>query len=160
MEDGEFEVRKEVTWTVTNAISGGTDAQINFLMTSGFLEALTELLGVFDQKVVLLCLEALQKVLKLGEKMMHKGNTDLNPYATRLEENGGLEVLEELTNHVNRKVYTLAASLLDTYFEEEEENMFGEVKGGEGEGEGEEGGEGGSSQFAFGGQKVDGGFNF
>ena len=49
-------MRKEVNWTITNAISGGTDEQIKFLVDQGFLDGLVGLLEVYDQKVFFLFL--------------------------------------------------------------------------------------------------------
>jgi hypothetical protein len=124
MEEGEFEVRKEVTWTITNAISGGNDEQTKYLMKEGFLKAMVDLLTSHDVKVVTLCLEALGKVLKIGETMMNKGGSDCNPYALELEANGGLEALEDLQNHSHKKIHGMSGDLLDSYFEGEEENLF------------------------------------
>ena len=129
MEDGEFEVRKEVTWSVTNAISGGTDEQIKFLMNKGFLSAMVDLLWSRDQKVVSLCLEALERVLRVGDDIMHNATAQANPYAVALESNGGLEALGALQEHKNKKICNLASSLLDMYFEGEEENPFAEGEG-------------------------------
>jgi hypothetical protein len=126
MEEGQFEVRKEVTWTITNAISGGNDEQVKYLMKEGFLKASVDLLPSHDVKVVTLCLEAIQRALKIGDCIMNKTGCDSNPYALALESNGGLECLEDLQNHAHKKIHDMAASLLDTYFEGEEENLFGD----------------------------------
>ena len=126
MNEGEFEIRKEVSWTITNAISGGNDEQVKFLMKEGFLDALTALLLSHDNKVVSLCLEALGRALKIGDCIMNKTGSDSNPYALSLESNGGLDALEDLQNHANTKVHNMATNLLDLYFEGEEENLFGD----------------------------------
>jgi len=126
MKEGEFEIRKEVTWTITNAISGGNDEQVKYLMKEGFLDALTALLASHDVKVVTLCLEALERALKIGDDLMNKSGSEGNAYAMALESNGGLDCLEDLQNHANKKIHNMANNLLDLYFEGEDENLFGE----------------------------------
>ena len=127
MEEGDFEVRKEAAWAVTNAISGGNYTQVDFLVEEGGLDALVSLLYSHDVKVMTLCLESVAIALKAGEVTSKRHAYEENSYAVNLELNGGLEVLEDLQNHSNSKIHTLATDLLDQYFEADEENLFAGV---------------------------------
>ena len=69
------------------------------------------MLNVKDCKVILLVLKGLSCILKMANKMKQ-----LNPLAFKIEECGGLALIEGLTNHPNDKIYSLALNIVETYF--------------------------------------------
>lgn len=77
----------------------------------------------------MLCLEALEKILKVGEVCNggHGGGiyqcpqTNVNPHAQLIEEAEGLEKIEGLQSHENNDIYETAMKILETYWMEEEE---------------------------------------
>ena len=126
--DGSFEVKKEVTWAISNLCSGGTDDQIRYLMSQGFMDPICALLTSHDSKLVQITLEALQKIMAIGEVDAENDSTPgaANRYALMMESNGGVDALEELQSHAHAAIYKKATDLLDMYFEGEDDEDEGE----------------------------------
>jgi len=108
----EMDVKKEICWAISNATSGGTKTQIHYLVELGCLPHLIETLVARDNRIVSVCLEALENILKMGGT---SGGT--NEYAAIIENCGGIEKLESLASTVEK-----AASLIENFFGEEEKN--------------------------------------
>jgi HEAT repeat protein len=117
LRESEFDVQKEAAWAISNITSGGTDAQIRYLVTQAAIPSLCGMLSCDDPKIVLVCLEGIDNVLKIGKK---DNETD-NKYADFVEECGGLDKLEELQRHENEQIYEKSVHLLKEYFEGDEE---------------------------------------
>ena len=122
--EGEFEIRKEAAWAVTNAISGGTSEQIIRMVQAGCLKVIVEFLSNKDTKLLIICLEAVEKIMGVGDTLANAKTNQTNPYALEMESNGGLEAIEELQNHSQLKIHEIASKLLEEYFEGEDENVF------------------------------------
>jgi len=116
MNEGSSVVRKEIAWIITNAISGGTKDQVKYLVDAGFLRLLVDLLISQDCEIIVTCLEALNNILKVGDKISSVENS----YATIIEICGGLDAIEALQNHSQEKIYKLSAEILEQYFDEDE----------------------------------------
>lgn len=77
----------------------------------------------------MVCLEALEKILKVGEVcnirqaegIYQCAQTNVNPHAQLIEEAEGLEKIEGLQSHENNDIYETAVKILETYWMEEEE---------------------------------------
>lgn len=98
-----------------------------------------------------MALEGLENILKIAEVERQQQNMQYNPYAQLVEACGGLDKIETLQTHENNDIADKAASILEVYFQAEEEDVEGVMVGASGDG------------FAFGvsGQAVpQGGFNF
>lgn len=122
MRNDEYEVQREVTWALSNITSEGTPEQIDFLVRQGFFPPICNLLLCPDAKLVLLILDSIENVLKLGEAEMRKnGNTTLNPICEIIEECGGLDHIENLQRHDNNEVYEKVIHILKEYFGSDEE---------------------------------------
>ncbi|XP_013416574.1 importin subunit alpha-7 [Lingula anatina] len=117
----EFKTRKEAAWAITNATSGGTPEQIKFLVQSGCIPPLCDLLTVMDVKIVQVALNGLENILKLGEQYA-KQLGGANPYAVMIEECYGLDKIEFLQSHENQEVYQKAFEIIEKYFGTEEED--------------------------------------
>lgn len=115
-----WEVRKEALWVVSNMFTTGEEYHVRALVQRDGFTALVEALGdVKDSKMLLVLLEAIEVVLKLGNQL----NLD---YAHMFDELNGLDQLEDLQNHQSEQVYEKAVELLETYFgveDEEDENI-------------------------------------
>lgn len=123
--NGEWEVRKEAIWVLSN-MCGGNDKHINNLVQINGIEALSSVLQVSDPRIVIVAMDAIDKILSVGEKLGYSA------YPTYVDECGGLDELEELQSHENEEVYEKALHILDTYFgseEQDDENLLPQTDG-------------------------------
>ncbi|KAJ8636347.1 hypothetical protein MRB53_010614 [Persea americana] len=90
LQTAEFDIKKEAAWAISNATSGGTHDQIKFLVSQGCIKPLCDLLVCPDPRIVTVCLEGLENILKVGEAEKNLGNTsDVNLYAQMIDEAEG-----------------------------------------------------------------------
>ncbi|EDS25912.1 importin alpha-7 subunit [Culex quinquefasciatus] len=115
----DFKTRKEAAWAITNATSGGTMDQIKYLVQSGCVPPMCELLTVMDPKIVTVALNGLENILKAGNQHKIKPN----PYAVLIEECYGLDKIEFLQSHQNNEIYEKSFSIIQTYFSNDEEDV-------------------------------------
>jgi len=139
--EADFDVKKEAAWAISNATMGGSPAHIEYLIGQGCLGPLIELLSVSDSKTIVLALDTLDNLLKVGKQQQEQNNLPENPITTLVESQGGLSKIEELQEHANEEIYGKASALLETYFELQDEA-------------------GQEEQFQFGAQMPAGGFDF
>ncbi|WMV31759.1 hypothetical protein MTR67_025144 [Solanum verrucosum] len=148
LQNAEFEIKKEAAWGISNATSGGNHDQIKFLVSQGCIKPLCDLLVCPDPRIVTVCLEGLENILKIGEADKDLGNTEgVNVYAQLIDEAEGLEKIENLQSHDNTEIYEKAVKILETYWLEEEDVQVSLIE----------------DQFEFGGADISlpsGGFNF
>ncbi|MCO5571121.1 hypothetical protein L7F22_024853 [Adiantum nelumboides] len=147
----EFEIKKEAAWALSNATSGGTKEQIKYLVTQGCIKPLCELLTCPDARIITVCLEGLENMLKVGEAEKDPGIMGgVNIYTHFIDEADGLEKIENLQMHDNSDIYEKAVKLLETYWFEEEEDLTALASGA------------GQTAFNFDGAQTvpSGGFNF
>ncbi|KAG9157206.1 hypothetical protein Leryth_004881 [Lithospermum erythrorhizon] len=151
LQNAEFEIKKEAAWAVSNATSGGTHDQIKFFVSQGCIQPLCDLLVCPDPRIVTVSLEGLENILKVGEAEKNAGNSgDVNVYAQMIDDAEGLEKIETLQSHDNNEIYEKAVKILETYWQEEEDEQLPS-------------GEAPQSGFNFGGGEPpvpSGGFNF
>ncbi|KAI3968640.1 hypothetical protein MKX01_028790 [Papaver californicum] len=119
----EFETKKEAAWAITNASSGGVNEQIRYLVEQGCINPLCNLLICPDSSIVMVCLEGLENILRVGEsdKELGKNNGD-NIYADMIEECEGLDKIEALQSHDNNDIYEKSVNILVTYWRLDEED--------------------------------------
>ncbi|EPS69743.1 hypothetical protein M569_05021, partial [Genlisea aurea] len=115
-----FDVKKEAAWAISNATSGGTHEQIVYLVKQKCIQPLCDLLNCPDPKIVVVSLEALHNILKVGESEKIR-NGDANHFARLVDEADGLEKIENLQSHNNNEVYVKALMLLEAYWVEDED---------------------------------------
>lgn len=129
----DFETRKEAMWTLSNAVTKASMAQIQYMVGHGLIAAFCAQLPSPDPQVVILALEGLQNVLEKqrSEKPAHLQTPS---YTQQIEMADGLKFLESLQAHDNDEIYDKAAKILQTYFQEDEEDAEGAegVEGDEG----------------------------
>ncbi|KAG6531970.1 hypothetical protein ZIOFF_005807 [Zingiber officinale] len=123
MQTAEFDIKKEAAWAISNATSGGAHEQIKFLVSQGCIKPLCDLLVGPDPRIVTVCLEGLENILKVGEVEKNSGATgSVNLYAQMIDEAEGLEKIENLQSHDNTEIYEKSVKILETYWLEEEED--------------------------------------
>lgn len=111
-----------------------------------------DLLVCPDPRIVTVCLEGLENILKVGEAEKNLGTSgEVNLYAQMIDDAEGLEKIENLQSHDNHEIYEKAVKILETYWLEEEDEALAATDGGAQPG------------FRFGGNELpvpSGGFNF
>ncbi|OIV91678.1 hypothetical protein TanjilG_26531 [Lupinus angustifolius] len=125
LQNAEFDVKKEVVWAISNATSGGTHEQTKYLVSQGCIKPLCDMLVCPDPRIVTVCLEGLENILKVGESEKSLGNTgDVNLYAQMIDDAEGLEKIENLQNHDNNEIYEKVVKILETYWLEDEDETL------------------------------------
>ncbi|KAM7255880.1 hypothetical protein ACFE04_011621 [Oxalis oulophora] len=125
LQNAEFDIKKEAAWAVSNATSGGAHEQIKYLVSQGCIKPLCDLLLCPDPRIVTVCLEGLENILKVGEAEKNMGTSgDVNYYAQMIDEAEGLEKIEHLQSHDNNEIYEKAVKILETYWLEEEDETL------------------------------------
>ncbi|KAL2925503.1 Importin subunit alpha-4 [Bienertia sinuspersici] len=124
LQNAEFDIKKEAAWAISNATSGGSHDQIRFLVSQGCIKPLCDLLICPDPRIVTVCLEGLENILKVGEADKEMGmNNGVNLYAQLIDECEGLDKIENLQTHDNNDIYEKAVKVLEKYWAEEEEEQ-------------------------------------
>ncbi|KAJ1340256.1 hypothetical protein BSLG_005142 [Batrachochytrium salamandrivorans] len=117
---GDFKTKKEACWAISNATSGGLNKpeQIRYLVSQGCIKPLCDLLTCPDNKIIQVALDGIDNILKVGE-MDEQEHHGVNQMAVFIEEAGGMEKIHELQMHENTEIYRKAYSIIDKYFNEE-----------------------------------------
>jgi importin subunit alpha-1 len=80
----------------------------------GVIQSFCEILKANDPRIVMVSLEALDNILREGQK---KPSADgLNLYAGAIEDCGGLDAIEGLQSHANNEIYEKCIAILENYF--------------------------------------------
>ncbi|CAL9046140.1 importin subunit alpha-1b-like [Musa acuminata AAA Group] len=125
LQSAEFDIKKEAAWAISNATSGGSHDQIKFLVDQGCIKPLCDLLVCPDPRIVTVCLEGLENILKVGEAEKNQVTTGgVNVYAQMIDEAEGLEKIENLQSHDNTEIYEKAVKILETFWLEEEDDAM------------------------------------
>jgi len=123
LKEDQFDVQKEAAWAISNITSGGTENHTRFLVSQAAIPAMCGMLKCGDVKMIMVVLDALDNILKIGKK--DANGTEDNQYADLVEECGGLDILEDLQRHENEEIYEKSVRLLQEYFESEEDDGMG-----------------------------------
>ncbi|PSS18969.1 Importin subunit alpha-4 like [Actinidia chinensis var. chinensis] len=122
LQNAEFDIKKEAAWAISNATSGGSHEQIQLFASQGCIKPLCDLLICPDPRIVTVCLEGLENILKVGEADKEAGmNGGINLYAQMVDECEGLDKIENLQTHDNSEIYEKAVKILERYWAEEDE---------------------------------------
>ncbi|KAL1549545.1 Inositol monophosphatase 1 [Salvia divinorum] len=124
--NAEFDVKKEAAWALSNATSGGTHEQIKYLVSQNCIRPLCDLLVCPDPRIVTVCLEGLENILKVGESEKNLGRTgagDANLFAQMIDDAEGLEKIENLQSHDNNEIYEKAVKILETYWLQDDDEL-------------------------------------
>lgn len=112
--NGDFRAQREAAWAVTNLTSGGNTEQLVALCAAGGLDPMCSLLGINDEKIILVILDGLQNILAAAAKV-----DEVEKICRAIEECDGLDKIESLQEHENEDVYKKALKIIETYFSEE-----------------------------------------
>jgi importin subunit alpha-6/7 len=119
---GDFKSRKEACWAISNATSGGLarPEQIRYIVSQGAIKPLCDLLVLGDNKMTQVALDGLENILRIGEQDKSVTNNE-NQMALYIEEAGGMEKIHNLQLHDNAEIYQKCYTIIDTYFNDDEE---------------------------------------
>ncbi len=123
---GDFKSKKEACWAISNATSGALSRpdQIRYIVSQGCIKPLCDLLILGDNKIMQVALDGLENILRVGEADKPVTN-NYNQMAIYIEEAGGMEKIHNLQLHDNGEIYKKAYSIIDKYFNEEDEEDAG-----------------------------------
>jgi hypothetical protein len=147
--NAEFDIKKEAAWAISNATSGGSPEQIRYLVVSGCIKPLCDLLDAKDARIVTVALEGLENILRVGQEEAQAKGEPQSEYGQFIDVAGGLDKIEQLQNHQQIEIYEKAMKIISKYFgyEDEDAGVAPEMNA--------------QAQFAFGApQMPQGGFNF
>jgi HEAT repeat protein len=109
-----WETRKEALWAVSNICTTGSELQVQGLIQNEGLASLCSILSTgSDAKILLVTLDAITRVLEVGEK--HE-----KEYTVLMDEYDGISKLEQLQEHPNEEVYKKTIKLLERFFSDED----------------------------------------
>ncbi|VDD94785.1 unnamed protein product [Enterobius vermicularis] len=122
LENGDSRSRVEASWAIANLSQGGTARQISCLAKRDYLKAFCEVLSPSSH--IDLLVNILETVYFLLTTLSNQdpGVMTLASACDNIEEFGGLDKLEELQQHPNEKVYSVAYKIIEQYFSEEDDN--------------------------------------
>lgn len=116
----EWDIKKEAAWAISNATSGGSPDQLRYMITQNCLQPLCDLIGCADARIIVVALEALENLLKVGA--VDEQKYGVNKVANFIEEYGGLDKIEALQNHENHEVYDKSVRIIELHFAGEEDD--------------------------------------
>ncbi|KAI8066811.1 armadillo-type protein [Gongronella butleri] len=115
---GDPKTRNEACWAIVNATSGGLNRpqQVMYLISQGCIKPLCDLLRVAENRIVLVALDGIDNILKVGDMESRHDPDGINRCALFVEECGGLETITQLQSHENEEIYKKAYSIIDVFF--------------------------------------------
>jgi len=121
-----WEVRKEALWALAHICTSGSHTHTMSMIDAGGLEPLITVLALenIDPALLLAILDAIRKILEVGEAFANQS------YEQLIDENNGIEYLEELQTHPSEIVYEKVVGLIEDYFcvaDEGDENLAPET---------------------------------
>ena len=78
LQNAEFDIKKEAAWAISNATSGGTHQQIKHLVSQGCIKPLRDLLACPDLRIITVCPEGLENILKVDKAEKAAGAEEFN----------------------------------------------------------------------------------
>lgn len=105
-----------VARAISNATSGGTDAQIRYLANQGVIPPLCELFTCPDAKIIMVAMEGIENILRVGKQDAAADPQNINQYADAVDHCKGIDFLEQLQHHQNEEIYNKAMTILKSYF--------------------------------------------
>jgi len=144
--NADFEVKKEAAWAISNSTTGGRKDQVEALVEMGCIPPLCKLLDCKDPRIIVVALEGLENILKLGKAEVELQGGE-NRFSLQMEQCGGLDLLELLQEHMNKEIYQKALDMITAYFsvDEDDQNVAPRQDG---------------QQYVFGGSQPQGGGGF
>mmetsp|Transcript_9264 Transcript_9264/g.21968 ORF Transcript_9264/g.21968 Transcript_9264/m.21968 type:complete len:405 (+) Transcript_9264:428-1642(+) len=123
-----WEVRKEALWALAHICTSGKQTHTEYLVQAGGIEPLIKVLSLenIDPGLLIAILDAVRNILEAGKAFSNQNFQQI------IDENNGIEYLEELQTHPCDTVYEKVVSLIEDYFgvaDEGDENLAPTMNG-------------------------------
>jgi importin subunit alpha-6/7 len=92
------------------------------LVERNIIRALVSVLKMNETRVLAVALEGLDNILRSGQEHFTKHSQE-NRFSLILENEGGIDLIEQLQMHPNHQIYQRALKILDAYFQDENDNL-------------------------------------
>ncbi|RNF17425.1 putative importin alpha [Trypanosoma conorhini] len=112
----ELDVRKEAVWAIANITLCGVAPHLRYLLQCGVITPLCAVLTTHESRILTVALEALLGFLQLGEDDYKAGMFERNVVADAVLECGGVDSIERIQSYTDTNLYSMALSILETYF--------------------------------------------
>ncbi|KAI1719430.1 atypical arm repeat domain-containing protein [Ditylenchus destructor] len=125
---GQYRSRRESVIALHTLLTHGSQETYAYIANwqdssvNSILEPLCDMLTVMDVETVMCALECIDHLLALQVSQQKCGTSQNKSYKVIMEEVGGIDKLDFLLNSQNIDIYVLATSILDNYFEQNEED--------------------------------------
>ncbi|AFP65451.1 importin alpha (nucleomorph) [Chroomonas mesostigmatica CCMP1168] len=119
MKNSENDVKNEAVWAISNAATGATAKQIEYLVKKDCIAPMIDLLDSSDSRIIGVILDGFMNILEVGNQKLNQNLC--NKYAQIMEQNGGLEKLENLQHHMNNTLYKKTVNILKKFFGAEDD---------------------------------------
>ncbi|CAO3621839.1 unnamed protein product [Cunninghamella blakesleeana] len=121
----DIKTRREACWAIVNATSGGLNKpeQIQYLVSQGCIKPLCDVLATMDNRLILIALDGLENILKVGAMNSRNDPNGLNGYALYIEECGGLDAIHNLQNHENAQIYKKSFGIIEAFFNDDDADV-------------------------------------
>jgi hypothetical protein len=115
----DYLIVKEIVRCISNAATSGDDEIIQFMYIKGVMEDMIHVLKSYQAEDILCeALQTLDCILGVGNQQFENGAA-FNPYLLKLQEIGGIKVLEDIQHHNGKEVFAAVSTLIDKYFQAE-----------------------------------------
>lgn len=94
-----------------------------YLVSQNCIKAFCDLLSYSDSSILMVSLEGLDNILKVGEAEKSPWDCNVNMYAQMIEDAGWLDKIENLQNHDNSWIVEKVPCLLESYWSMEDKAM-------------------------------------
>ena len=113
-----YQVSKEALRAICNAILGGTDEQVSYLVNQGVIGLLCDVLNDLDHHDgLLMAIDGITRILEVGRNVSKDG---MNGYTEYVVESGGVHLLESLQSNytIPDNIHEKAAHIIVDYFDD------------------------------------------
>lgn len=124
---GDFKTQKEAAWAVSNLTVGGSVEQVSYVVQEQCIGPMCNMLAAPDPLVIQVILDGLGNILKMA-------GPQAKFICEAIEAANGVEKIEALQSHENIEIYKLAYSLIENYFqgEDDEDSLIVPQQAGQG----------------------------
>ncbi|KRX01871.1 Armadillo-type fold [Pseudocohnilembus persalinus] len=118
LETDNDDIKRESAWVLSNATSQAYPEDVRYLVNKGILKLFVQNLDSKDNKTVAVILEAINNILNCGQQNFTSNGENI--FLIELDNQQGVDKIEELQKHTCNNVYKKALNILEKHFEIED----------------------------------------